>query len=212
MATKKILVMGLERGGTEYTAKALQSVGIKARHEGVYNSSGYVAWGESVDVDVSHYSVGYYEKTHRTDVVIFHQTRDPVSCINTHATHFGTAGWENFKSAYHYKQHPEIFGYDDPVDRAIAYYVLQNKTIDRDHSPSFRYRVEDVDESTIDTFFSILEKTPDYDFHSTVGQVSKSTNSSTEGLKKTNYDLPYILSRKSKEARELPTLIQEYGY
>ena len=138
----RFVVTGTGRSGTVYMSRLLTSVGIACSHEAVFHPEGKPEWGRHRG-DASWLAVPYLDVF---DGYVLHVVRDPLAVVNSyvgigffdHDYDHSHDRWRAF--AEHHA--PNVFTLDDPVTRAMAWYVEWNRRIEP-HADR-RIRIEDL--------------------------------------------------------------------
>ncbi len=132
-----LLVVSCGGGGTHYTARCLQNMGIHVGHEHV-ESHGYVGWPFAVGPYDSHGRIVYKPPFHHT----FHQVRDPLKVIST----WINSGWasEIDHHAYIFIRGaiPEIKREDPTCVQCAKYWYYWN--LRAEEISEWTYKVEDL--------------------------------------------------------------------
>lgn len=89
----KLVVAGLTRGGTQYTAWVLRKLGVVAGHEAVFGGSGpratVMEWKQRpITVEVSGLAAPWVDNIVRDGVPVVHLIRHPVKCVNSNLNFF----------------------------------------------------------------------------------------------------------------------------
>ena len=134
-----LLVTGCGRSGTKYISHALQRLGLDVRHEQL-GSDGISSWTMAVISENRIYgppsSTVSFEQ-------IFHQTRDPLSVINS-CMSFSETSWDFICDHIDCPRHAPI------AIRAATYWLLWNEEVEK--IASWRYRIEDFLEPLFEEF------------------------------------------------------------
>ncbi|MHA2263661.1 MAG: hypothetical protein ACXAEN_14795 [Candidatus Thorarchaeota archaeon] len=150
---KRILIAGAARSGTKYMAKLLNECGIVTGHEKVFRETNFNGWG-GYQVEVSCWVPHHIDVTAPLQMwkgtLLLHQVRNPMDTINSSACHWDhllkDIFYEGYRKIYEQTDHiryPELLKEPGHVEKAIAYYVLQNKAIEA-LKPWKRFQVEEV--------------------------------------------------------------------
>lgn len=157
----RILVTGTGRAGTQYTARLLSHVGFNATHEKIYRHDFTPSsdWG-NVRAESS-WLAGAFLPFLPSDVIVWHQLRDPLKVVRCWAEHRLLTDGEHHQPptpvpAFIHRHLPETSQGND-LERAVAYVSGWNKKIEAwgeaNRGRFMRYRVEDLDSNR---FWSIL--------------------------------------------------------
>jgi len=125
--------------GTMFTAKALQTAGISCGHEAIYTLHGCVV--ESSNVAEVAWEAVLALATVPSDIVVAHQTRDPIAWINSWLCAGEGPAWGLLEKAF-----PGFCAKWDraPIQAAMWLWVEMNRRCAR--RTDSRYRVEDLRE------------------------------------------------------------------
>jgi len=125
---KQLWIRGCPHGGTRYTVKFLQTLGVDVGHE-TGRPQGIVDWRQVITVDED---IGLY----------LHQTRNPLDTIASFFE-FDRNFWKNI---YDVKE-IRIYKQGSLLHRSMSYYYLWNYFVEK--NSFFSYPVEDI-QSLID--------------------------------------------------------------
>lgn len=183
---KKLLVIGCGRSGTMFTAHLLPHLGLAVGHEQI-DRDGMVSWKEVVQP---------YWKLRLQYRYIFHQVREPISCINSIKT-ISETSWNYIASYIPVKE-------DDSLDiKAAKYWYYWNKMAEK--KASLTIKMEEL-ESWVPFFVEKFHLQYNYpeDFF------TKPINSRKQNLQKLDWD---TLNKASPEIHDkVAGLAYSYGY
>jgi hypothetical protein len=125
----RFVITGTGRSGTGFMSKVLSGVGVPCYHESVYGPDGEAKWsfqrGDSSWLALPHLEAGDF------DGYVLHVVREPVATINSFV---GIRFFDDAMADKHgaYRQFaevhaPEVFELSDPVERAVAWWVVWNE-------------------------------------------------------------------------------------
>lgn len=128
--TPKLIVTGLSRSGTRYTARVLQQLGVNATHEGIYRFRRL--WDQveirpnGAEAEISWLAAPFLS-TLDPGTKILIQFREPVAVLNSIASQIGRPAWAQPERYLDPGQWVEtIIGEaptNDPRDQALHFYV-----------------------------------------------------------------------------------------
>lgn len=111
--TLRLVIAGVPRGGTTYTANMLDQV-VEAAHEGVFCAVGLRKTPTSKPVEVSGFAGPWVERLYQCGVPVVQLFRNPVDCVSSFYNHF-REGWTDLtvKDAceFYFETHKEIIRY-----------------------------------------------------------------------------------------------------
>lgn len=171
----KIVIYGIQRGGTHYICRLLCRCGLDFHHEEEPEVPG--------DGMVSWKAINYDTIAQRDDCVFYHQVREPLATIGAIARHtnaWGPSTMEDITGRL--GRHEDAFARAASLpDRSLILYVAWHERIaEKIHGlEQFRglYQVENVNESLVTRMLSHSGRTPDERIDKALATVPKTLGS-----------------------------------
>lgn len=135
---KRLLITGVPRSGTTYTAIVLRHLGLRCGHEQAYDLSHHGRWAD-LDAEVSWLAVPYAQDA---EARVFHQVRDPLHVTRSFQG-FGFVTRDTLYTQFAAEHAPEAFEPDDPLTRCVALWTVWNER--SEVAAELTYRVESLD-------------------------------------------------------------------
>ena len=226
----RFVVTGLSRSGTQYTGTLLAKAGIWCGHEKVFGPwSGVLhlrdpfAVHPRIQGDSSFMAVPYLNRLREGDWV-FHQVREPLAVIRSHAgirffadkfvPSKDLAGSHRYYLAIVKEFLPDLFEATDELTRCARYWIEWNEAVEKSASKLglnyLRYRIEDFDLALLKKINEVIgAPVSQKALEKALREVSRSTNTRTRS-KAVSWK---TLSRLPKDVhRRLIRLAKRYGY
>lgn len=142
-----LLISGCARSGTKWMAAVLQGLGIDIEHETI-GKNGIASWYMvSPNMPLGVLYLGYPLKS---DTIVLHQVREPLSCISSINRVFREDAID-YASEQLCTQLPEIVDANSRLEWVMAYWLYWNRLVEE--NAVWRYQIEDVTEKS---FFKIF--------------------------------------------------------
>lgn len=120
---KRFVVTGSGRSGTQYMAKLLSATGVRCGHESVYYDTGFLGW-KKWEADSSWLAACFVPLNIPTVLVVRHPLSVVRSWVETWLSHDPRTP----RVPVLRKRFPEVYKYPKPHDRALAQWLLINRT------------------------------------------------------------------------------------
>lgn len=119
----RFVITGSGRSGTQYMSELLRTVGIRCGHENVYFDTGFLGW-KDWEADSSWMASCFVPLQVPTVLVVRHPLRVVKSWVET----WLSSDPRTPKVPVFRKRFPEVYRYRAPHDRALAQWLLINRT------------------------------------------------------------------------------------
>jgi hypothetical protein len=226
----RFVVTGCSRSGTKYMATLLRRLGVRCKHERVFNISRLVHNEEAVST-LQHYGemegdssflAAPYLSTFPPGTVVLHQVRHPVAVIRSHmGIHFFSDPYEpsEFLAFNHpdiltfiARHAPAVFRDENEVATCMRYWVAWNSMIQQVEAGSeiayLRYRIEDMDESLLRRILDLIRVNySDEDLQNVLQDVPRSVN-----RRPRNESISWATLPDGDAKRAVEELGSSYGY
>lgn len=139
------MITGTGGSGTRFISEVMKDLDIKCYHEHVFRSNGFSGWA-GIQGDSSAYAAPCLED--HSDIIVFHQTRDPLKWISTSNNYVVSQRILSFKGVPIVDttiRGRYVLGF---MDNPTLFWVHWNEMVEASSSTHeyYRYKIEDIED------------------------------------------------------------------